>query len=51
VDPPHPKRYVFFLIERTRLDALRALLPEPMRRSLRVVDQSSNELYLVDADT
>src|SRR5262249_14837045 len=34
----HPGRRVFFIVERTRFEALRALLPEPARPSLRALD-------------
>ena len=42
-------RRIFFLIERHRLEALRALLPAENRQSLHVVDESNNKVYLAVA--
>ncbi|MSP62030.1 MAG: hypothetical protein EXR72_17200 [Myxococcales bacterium] len=45
----HPGRRVFFIVERTRFEALRALLPEASRPSLKAVDDSNNKIYLAVA--
>ena len=45
----HRGKRVFFLIERHRLDTLRGLLPEESRKSLEVVDESNNKVYLARA--
>ena len=45
----HTGRRVFFLIERHRLESLRAQLPESARASLSVVDDSNNKVYLARA--
>ena len=45
----HPNRRVFFLVERVRFEALRGLLPESARSTLKVVDNSNNKLYLATA--
>ncbi len=45
----HPNRRVFFLVERVRFEALRNLLPESARPTLKVVDNSNNKLYLATA--
>jgi len=46
----HPHRRVFFLVERAKLEQLRATLPTAMRPSLRVTDESNNKLHLAVAD-
>jgi 4-amino-4-deoxy-L-arabinose transferase-like glycosyltransferase len=45
----HAGRRVFFIVERTRFESLRSLLPERARSSLRVVDESNNKIYLAVA--
>jgi hypothetical protein len=45
----HKGRRVFFIVERVRLESLRGTLPEPSRKSLTIVDQSNNKLYLAVA--
>ncbi len=45
----HRGRRIFFLIERHRLESLRSLLPEAARKSLEVVDDSNNKVYLARA--
>lgn len=45
----HRGKRVYFLIERHRLDSLRGLLPEEARKSLEVVDESNNKVYLARA--
>jgi len=47
----HPGRRMFFLIERTRLDTLRAILPEPMRAGLKIINDDNNKFYLLSADS
>lgn len=46
----HRGRRVFFVVERTRLAALRNLLPEDARASLHVVNDSNDKLYLAVAE-
>jgi 4-amino-4-deoxy-L-arabinose transferase-like glycosyltransferase len=45
----NPGKQVFFVVERTRYDSLRGLLPEPARPSLRIVDDRNNKFYLAAA--
>jgi hypothetical protein len=45
----NPGKRVFFVVERTRFDSLRGLLPEPARPSLRIVDDRNNKFYLAGA--
>ena len=45
----HANRRVFFIVERTRLESLRALLPEASRASLKAVDSSNNKVFLAVA--
>ena len=44
----HGKR-AFFIIERTRLDGLKGILPEPVRSSVRIVNDGNNKFYLLSA--
>jgi hypothetical protein len=37
------------VVERSRFDSLRGLLPEPARPSLKIVDGSNNKFYLASA--
>ncbi|MCS6914605.1 MAG: glycosyltransferase family 39 protein [Myxococcales bacterium] len=46
----HRGRRIFFVLERHRLELLRALLPSPSGATLRVVDDSNNKVYLAVAD-
>ncbi len=46
----HKGRRMFFIIERTRLDGLRGLLPESVRPSLKIVNDDNNKFYLLTAD-
>ncbi len=46
----HTGHRVFFIVERTRFEALRALLPEHNRPSLKSVDDSNNKVYLAVAN-
>ncbi len=46
----HTGRRVFFVVERTRLESLRGLLPQKSRASLHVIDESNNKIYLAVAD-
>jgi 4-amino-4-deoxy-L-arabinose transferase-like glycosyltransferase len=45
----HPGKRVFFVVERTRYEALRALLPQAARSTLTVMDDSNNKIYLAAA--
>jgi 4-amino-4-deoxy-L-arabinose transferase-like glycosyltransferase len=45
----HPGRRHFFLIERTRLDGLKALLPITAQPSLKIANDSNNKFYLLSA--
>jgi hypothetical protein len=45
----NPGKRIFFVVERTRFDSLRGLLPEPARPSLRIVDDRNNKFYLAAA--
>ncbi len=45
----NPGNRVFFVVERTRLETLRNLLPEKSRASLRAVDESNNKFLLAVA--
>jgi 4-amino-4-deoxy-L-arabinose transferase-like glycosyltransferase len=45
----NPGKRVFFVVERTRYDSLRGLLPEPARPSLKIVDDRNNKFYLAAA--
>jgi 4-amino-4-deoxy-L-arabinose transferase-like glycosyltransferase len=46
----HKGKRMFFMIERTRLDSLRGLLPENIRPSLKIVNDDNNKFYLLTAD-
>jgi len=46
----HTGHRVFFIVERSRFEALRALLPEANRPSLKAVDESNNKVYLAVAN-
>jgi 4-amino-4-deoxy-L-arabinose transferase-like glycosyltransferase len=46
----HKGKRMFFIIERTRLDGLRGLLPEAVRPSLKIVNDDNNKFYLLTAD-
>jgi hypothetical protein len=41
---------MYFIIERTRLDSLRGLLPEAVRPTLKVVNDDNNKFYLLTAN-
>jgi 4-amino-4-deoxy-L-arabinose transferase-like glycosyltransferase len=45
----HPGKRVFFVVERTRFESLRQLLPAAARSTLNVVDDSNNKIYLATA--
>ena len=45
----HRGRRIYFLIERHRLEVLRGALPEASRKTLEVVDDSNNKVYLARA--
>jgi hypothetical protein len=42
----HAGHRIFFIVERTRFEALRALLPEASRAGLHSVDDTNNKIYL-----
>lgn len=46
----HGGRRVFFIVERSRFESLRALLPASARASLKPVDESNNKVYLAVAE-
>jgi hypothetical protein len=46
----HAGRRVFFVVERTRFESLRQLLPAAARSTLTVVDDSNNKVYLASAN-
>jgi hypothetical protein len=45
----HPGQRAFFIIERTRLDGLKGLLPENVRSTVKVVNDDNNKFYLLTA--
>ena len=45
----HQGKRAFFIIERTRIDSLRSLLPENVRPSLKIVNDDNNKFYLLNA--
>jgi 4-amino-4-deoxy-L-arabinose transferase-like glycosyltransferase len=45
----HAGRRAFFIIERTRLDGLKGLLPENVRSTVKVVNDDNNKFYLLTA--
>ena len=45
----HAGRRVFILVERAKLEGLKSALPPAVRATLRMVDESNNELVLVSA--
>jgi 4-amino-4-deoxy-L-arabinose transferase-like glycosyltransferase len=45
----HPGRRVFFVVERARYEGLRGVLPEKVRPTLTIVDDTNNKLYLASA--
>jgi 4-amino-4-deoxy-L-arabinose transferase-like glycosyltransferase len=45
----HPGKRAFFIIERTRLDGLKGLLPEPVRPSVKILNDDNNKFYLLSA--
>jgi 4-amino-4-deoxy-L-arabinose transferase-like glycosyltransferase len=46
----HPGKRMWFLIERSRIDSLRELLPANVRPSLKVVNDNNNKFYLLTAN-
>ncbi len=46
----HTGRRIFFLLERNRLESLRAQLAPSARPTLRIIDDSNNKLYLAVAE-
>lgn len=46
----HAGRRVFFIVERSRFETLRSLLPEASRSSLKAVDETNNKVYLAVAN-
>jgi len=45
----NPGKLMFFLVEKTRFEKLRSLLPASAQNSLEVVDKSNNKFYLAKA--
>jgi 4-amino-4-deoxy-L-arabinose transferase-like glycosyltransferase len=45
----NPGKRIFFVVERTRFDSLRGMLPEAARPSLKIVDDRNNKFYLAAA--
>jgi hypothetical protein len=45
----HPGKRVFFVVERTRFESLRTLLPEASKQTLTIVDDTNNKIYLATA--
>jgi 4-amino-4-deoxy-L-arabinose transferase-like glycosyltransferase len=45
----HPGKRMWFLIERTRLETLKSLLPDGMRASVKVANDDNNKFYLLSA--
>jgi 4-amino-4-deoxy-L-arabinose transferase-like glycosyltransferase len=46
----HGGRRVFFIVERSRFESLRALLPEAAKATLKPVDETNNKVYLAVAE-
>ncbi len=46
----HPGKRMWFLIERSRLDSLKGILPESVRPSVKVVNENNNKFYLLTAN-
>jgi 4-amino-4-deoxy-L-arabinose transferase-like glycosyltransferase len=46
----HHGQRMYFIIERSRLESLRGLLPEATRPSLKIVNDSNNKFYLLTAN-
>jgi len=45
----HQGKRMFFIIERTRIDSLKGLLPENVRPSVKIVNDENNKFYLLSA--
>lgn len=45
----HAGRRAFFIIERTRIDGLKSLLPEPVKQTVKIVNDDNNKFYLLSA--
>ena len=45
----HPGKRMWFLIERTRLDGLKGILPEAMRPTVKIANENNNKFYLLTA--
>jgi len=45
----HSGKRMFFIIERTRLDGLKSLLPEAVRPTVKIVNDDNNKFYLLSA--
>ena len=45
----HPGRRVFFIVERSRFETLRGLLPEAARPTLKAIDDTNNKVFLAVA--
>jgi hypothetical protein len=46
----HPGKRMWFIIERSRLDSLKGLLPEPARSTVKIVNENNNKFYLLTAN-
>jgi len=46
----HPGKRMWFMIERTRIEGLRGLLPDKAKPSLRIVNENNNKFYLLTAN-
>ena len=46
----HPGKRMWFLIERTRLEGLKALLPEKVRATVKIANENNNKFYLLTAN-
>jgi hypothetical protein len=46
----HPGKRHFFLIERTRLDTLKGLLPAAAQSTVKIANDSNNKFYLLTAN-
>ncbi len=45
----HPGKRMWFLIERTRLETLKSLLPENVKATVKIANENNNKFYLVKA--
>jgi len=45
----HAGRRAFFIIERTRIDGLKSLLPEAVKQTVKIANDDNNKFYLLTA--